>query len=149
MKQSRITVVAAVLAVVAVAATAAVTAPTSDGATLAPSAPALFTVTLHRTTVGAPSAAIRGRTTVVVRNARAGATSFVLARHSGGLNSLPRLEGMPFVPADEIVGRLHRIPTGKQRQLVVTLTTGSYMVVATQDATGAVFVDAQRSFRVS
>jgi hypothetical protein len=86
---------------------------------------------------------------LVVRNARNAAASFVLARISGGVDALPRLEGMPFVPNDAVVGRLHRIPSGQQRQLAATLSRGEYLLVATPSASGTVFVGAARSFRVT
>ena len=146
MKQYRLNALAAI---VAIAAVAGVSAPASDGALLAPAAGSL-TITLHGTSVGcAPRAATRGRTTLVVRNARKGVSSFVLARHTGGIDNLPRVEGIPFVPSDAIAARLHRIPAGKQRQLAATLTPGEYLLVATPSASGMVFVAAARSFRVT
>jgi|SRR5215207_3267925 len=134
---------------------AAVSAPAS-AATDAP-APAqaerFLAVTLYRQSVGCgPHAVPRGLRTLVVRNARASAESFVLARHAGGMSSLPSFYGRPFVPRYAVAARLHGIPAGKERRIAVTLAPGEYFLVATANASGAhgmTFADAGRSFSVS
>jgi hypothetical protein len=132
---------------------AAVSAPAS-GATDAP-APAerFLAVTLYGQSVGCgPHAVPRGLRTLVVRNARASAESFVLARHAGGMSSLPSFYGRPFVPRYAVAARLHGIPAGTERRIAVTLAPGEYFLVATANASGAhgmTFADAGRSFSVS
>jgi hypothetical protein len=130
-----------------VVAGAGVSAHRSDAATLAPGSGSV-TVTLRRSSVVCLSRTpTRGRTTFVVRNARAGVTSFVLARHAGGLLTLPRIEGMAYLPAEEVVARLHRIPVGRQRRIAATLAPGEYLLVATIDASGPIFVAAAVTIR--
>jgi hypothetical protein len=101
-----------------------------------------LTVTLHTRVIACmPRRTRPGRTTIVVRNARGGVESFVLARHAGGPESLPRFYGVPFVPAYEVVARLHGIRPGAEQRVTVTLARGSYLLVATANASGVVFAD--------
>ena len=154
MKQHRFTrfvvTFAAALAAVAAGTSAAAAPDATLAAATTRDAERFLTITLHPQAVGsAPRHGTRGRTTLVVRNARAGPESFVLARHDGGLQSLPRFEGMPFVPAGKVVARLHRIRAGGQQRVTVTLASGSYLLVATANASfGMVFADAVRPFNV-
>src|SRR5262249_31736013 len=70
-----------------------------------------------------------GRTTLLVRNRRAAAKAFLIARHTGGLDSLPHFSGLAFVPRDEIVGPVEAVSGGKQKQVRRTLRPGSYLLV--------------------
>ena len=92
--------------------------------------PARVAVTLRGDTIAAsPNRIVRGRTTLVVRNAGPDRVTFLIARHSGGVGSLPRWEGLYFVPAGEIAGRLGPMAPGAQKQLTLTLARGSYLLV--------------------
>ena len=56
-------------------------------------------MTLQRGGIGyTPSHLATGRTTLVVHNGRRAAVTFVIVRHSGGMTTLPRYSGMPFIP---------------------------------------------------
>jgi hypothetical protein len=152
-------IAAACTAAIVVAVAAGVSATASGGATRASAIPnkaergtaqRLLTVTMHARGVGyAPRPATPGRTMLVVRNARAETESFVLAHHVGGVQSLPRFEGVPYVPPGEVVASLHGIRAGGQQRVAVTLASGSYLLVATPSASGSmIFADAVTSFRV-
>jgi hypothetical protein len=101
-------------------------------------------VMLHSSSIGfAPNRVLSGRTTLVVRSRRSASITFILARHTGGLNTLPRYNGVPFVPREEIV-RISRLTTGTQKRLTLMLTTGNYLLLTSKSTLGGdspIFVD--------
>jgi hypothetical protein len=70
-----------------------------------------------------------GSTTLVVRSARGASAAFMIARDTGGLDSLPRYSGKPFVPSQQIVGSIETVSAGKQKQVSRRLKPGSYLLV--------------------
>lgn len=82
----------------------------------------------------APGRVAEGRTTFAVRNAGPTALTFLVARHAGGLDTLPRLEGVPFVAPETIVARLDGIRPRAQRVVSTPLRDGEYLLVATTNA---------------
>jgi len=93
-------------------------------------------VTVQRGGIGyRPSHLVAGRSTLVVRNGRRAAVTFVIARHSGGMMTLPRYSGMPFIPREEIVAHT-RLSSSTQRRLSLMLTHGSYLVLTCKGQLG-------------
>ena len=89
-------------------------------------------VTVQRGGIGyKPSHLVAGRTTLVVHNGGRAAVTVAIVRHSGGMTSLPRYNGMPFIPREEIVGRT-RLSSNSQGRLSLMLTHGSYLVVTSE-----------------
>ena len=92
-----------------------------------------------------PRRVAAGQTTLVVRNQRDAVTAFVLARHTGGLNSLPRFYGRPFVPREEIVGSITQLNPDGQKRLRLVLGRGNYLMVTSSggmyDGGGPILVD--------
>jgi hypothetical protein len=89
-------------------------------------------VTVQRGGIGyTPSHLVAGRTTLVVHNGRRAAVTFVIVRHSGGVTSLPRYSGMPFIPREEIVGRT-RLSSASQGRLSLMFTHGNYLAVTSK-----------------
>jgi hypothetical protein len=85
-----------------------------------------------------------GQITFVVRNAGTGTAAFLLARAADAA-SLPRVEGVPFVPADLVVARRNGIAAGASRKLTRGLARGDYLLV---ESTTGTFVRAATSLRV-
>ena len=109
-------------------------------------------VTLQRGGIGySPSHLMTGSTTLVVHNGRGAAVTFVIARHSGGMASLPRYSGIPFIPREEIVAST-RLSSSTQRRVSLMLTHGSYLVLTSKGQLGGdspLFADTATQFAVS
>jgi hypothetical protein len=89
-------------------------------------------VTLQREGIGyTPSHVVAGRTTLVVRNSRRAAVTFVIVRHTGGMTTLPRYSGMPFIPREEIVART-QVSSQTQLRVSLMLTHGNYLVLTSK-----------------
>jgi hypothetical protein len=110
-------------------------------------------VMLHTGSIGfAPNRVLPGRTTLVVRNGRSASTTFIIARHTGGLNTLPHYNAMTYVPREEIVGRISRLTPGTQKRLTLMLATGNYLVLTSKGTLGGdspIFVETAARIAVS
>ncbi len=109
-------------------------------------------VTLQRGGIGyTPSHLATGRTTLVVHNGRRAAVTFVIVRHSGGMTTLPRYSGMPFIPREEIVAST-QISSNTQRRVSLMLTHGNYLVLTSKGQLAGdspLFADTAAQFAVS
>lgn len=109
-------------------------------------------VTLQRGGIGyTPSHLATGRTTLVVHNSGGAAVTFVIARHSGGMASLPRYIGMPFIPREEIIART-RLSSNTQRKVSLMLAHGNYLVLTSKGKPGGdspLFADTAAQLAVS
>jgi hypothetical protein len=109
-------------------------------------------VVLQRGAIGyTPGHVGAGRMTLVVHNGRNQTTTFIVADHKGGMLTLPRYSGMPFIPREEIVGHLTRLTPGSQRRLTITLAEGNYAVLTSRGPLGGdgpIVVDSAVRFEV-
>ena len=109
-------------------------------------------VSLQRGGIGyTPSHLMTGSTTLVVHNSRPAAVTFVIARHSGGMASLPSYIGMPFIPREEIVART-RLSSNTRRRVSLMLAHGNYLVLTSKGKPGGdspLFADTAAQFAVS
>jgi hypothetical protein len=110
-------------------------------------------VVLQRGTIGyTPGHVVAGRMTLVVHNGRKQTTTFIIARHNGGMLTLPSYSGMPFIPREEIVGHLTRLSPGSERRLTLILVHGNYAVLTSKGTLGGdspILVDSAVRFAVS
>jgi hypothetical protein len=138
---TRLTIVPAALAAAFAVAPAAAERPYTE----TPSAATRVHVTLHDSAVALQRRRVApGRVTFVVRNAGTGTAAFLLAR-TGDVDSLPRVEGVPFVPAGLVVARRNGIRAGASSRMTRGLARGDYLLV---ESTTGTFVRAATSLRV-
>jgi hypothetical protein len=143
MKLDRISGIRSASATTLLALVAVVSTATAEPAAAKPAVP-VVNVMLHTSSIGfAPNRVLSGRTTLVVRSRRSAPITFIVARHVGGLNTLPHYNGMPFVPREEIV-RISRLTNGTQQRFSLMLTNGNYLLLTSKGTLGGdspIFVD--------
>src|SRR5262249_23460223 len=110
-------------------------------------------VELQRGTIGYhPGHVAAGRMTLAVHNGRKLPTMFIIARHTGGMLTLPKYTGMPVIPREELVARLAQLAPGTKQQLRLTLAHGNYAVFTSKgvlNGESPIIVDSAASFAVS
>jgi len=148
---TRTQIVATVVAATGLLAASGSAQPTATQPTTA--AEQVVKVELQRGTIGYdPGHVAAGRMKLLVHNARKQTTTFIIARHTGGMLTLPRYSGMPFIPREEIVARLPRLAPRSQQRLSLTLAHGNYAVLTsngTLTGDSPIIVDSAASFGVS
>jgi len=155
MKLDRISRIGTACAIALFALVAGVTTGSAQPTAAKPASAAeqVVTVVLQHGTIGyTPEHVAGGRMTLVVHNGRKQATTFILARHNGGMPSLPEYSGMHFIPREEIISRLTRVAAGSQLRLTLTLAHGNYAVLTskgTLNGDSPILVDSAATFAVS
>ena len=150
---TRTQIVAAVAAATALATGAAVGSAQPTAAKPTRTAEQMVSVELQGGTIGyTPGHVAAGRMTLAVHNGRKQPTTFIIARHTGGMPTLPKYSGMPFIPREEIVARLLQLAPGTKQQLRLTLAHGNYAVLTSKrvlNGDSPIIVDSAASFAVS
>jgi hypothetical protein len=108
-------------------------------------------VTLHAGSVAiSPASIAAGRTTLVVRSTDKRPDLFAIVEDPGGVNSLPRFDGLPFAPAAMITGKITTVAPHGSAPMTVNLASGSYLLVEGHSwiGKGTIFVDTAQTLLV-